>query len=300
MESVQADSDMMLPFFFDLQDSALIFVDSAASLDRLASILADCVVLGIDTETKPNFQKRVHKHMGGRNPTALMQLAVRSSAGIETVLLADLLALGKLGLMDRFDEAMRRVLLDSGCIKIGQSLANDFRELCAAYPRVRAFQQVSSIVDTTSLVKVLQPELKQQLSLKNIVKQYLHFNLVKKQQLSDWSRRPLTPKQVHYAACDALVLLRLYDAMVCEAEEKAAETGTIFGLQSCMETFCHFGDLASTDGSESCESSQAGGAMSSGSRSSNKRKCANISGRADHCAKRSKEATPAQHQRFKD
>ena len=48
---------------------------------------------------------------------------------------------------------------------------------------------------------------------------YLNFNLVKKQQLSNWAKRPLTEAQMKYAACDALVLLRLYDAMSFEIED---------------------------------------------------------------------------------
>lgn len=37
--------------------------------------------------------------------------------------------------------------------------------------------------------------------------------------MSNWSLRPLSSKQIHYAACDALVLLRLYDSMVCDIED---------------------------------------------------------------------------------
>ena len=44
-------------------------------------------------------------------------------------------------------------------------------------------------------------------------------NLVKSQQCSSWGTRPLSEGQIHYAACDALVLLRLYDALCGEVDE---------------------------------------------------------------------------------
>ena len=84
-----------------------------------------------------------------------------------------------------------------------------------------AFQIMNGILDTASLMRHLHPEILQNLSLKKIVALYLHFNMIKAQQLSDWGRRPLQEKQINYAACDCLVLLRLYDAMICEAEEES-------------------------------------------------------------------------------
>ncbi|KAJ0412924.1 hypothetical protein ATCC90586_002554 [Pythium insidiosum] len=43
---------------------------------------------------------------------------------------------------------------------------------------------------------------------------YLGKRLTKTQQMSNWNRRPLTSSQLHYAACDALVLIHLYDVLL--------------------------------------------------------------------------------------
>lgn len=285
-ENMGDQDDMMLPFVFDLRSSQLHFVDDESGLEGLERAMADCVVVGIDTETKPFFSRKLNKFLGGRNPTALIQLATRSSIGLEAVYIVDMLTISKNCLLCTLDRILGKILIDENCIKVGQSLSNDFKELSNAYPSVKAFTDVRSIVDTTTIVKVLQPELTQTVSLKNMVKNYLHYNLIKNQQLSDWSHRPLSSSQIHYAACDALVLLRLYDAMLCEAEEIAISNDTVFDLKSCMENFSVPAslDYGSTDGSVCSDCSSTDAALSnrkkSGTKANNKMKRANISGRS--------------------
>ncbi|KAJ0410465.1 hypothetical protein P43SY_002797 [Pythium insidiosum] len=50
--------------------------------------------------------------------------------------------------------------------------------------------------------------------LQKLVFLYLGKRLTKTQQMSNWNRRPLTSSQLHYAACDALVLIHLYDVLL--------------------------------------------------------------------------------------
>jgi len=88
---------------------------------------------------------------------------------------------------------------------------------------MQSFSEVNYVLDTSHFVQTLQPEIKSAVSLKRLVKMFLNFNLIKSQQCSDWSRRPLAPEQLHYAACDALVLLRLHDAMAFEAQQLNAD-----------------------------------------------------------------------------
>ena len=117
------------------------------------------------------------------------------------------------------DDILTKVFLDELCIKVGQGLDNDLRELCRSYPQMKAFKEMKATIETNAFIRLLDPEIRQTLSLKALVKNYLNFNLVKTQQLSNWGTRPLTTNQIHYAACDALVLLRLFDSLSCEAEE---------------------------------------------------------------------------------
>jgi hypothetical protein len=212
----------MLSFEFDLPMTSLILVENENQLSQLKNTFKTAVLIGIDTETKPTFVPK-RFIVGKPNPTALIQIAVRTLSGKELVFVVDMLAIGESEVLtQKLDAALRVVFEDASCFKVGQGLGNDMRELCSSYPHMKCFANVQGIVETYSLLRYLDPEIRNPMSLKNLVKQYLNFNLNKSQQMSDWSRRPLNPSQLHYAACDALVLLRLYDAMYYEIEEKHA------------------------------------------------------------------------------
>jgi len=64
--------------------------------------------------------------------------------------------------------------------------------------------------------------------LSGIAQRYLGLPLLKRQQTSDWQRRPLTPPQLRYAASDALCLVALAGAMqgVRQNLENASRAGS--------------------------------------------------------------------------
>ncbi|CAK9252174.1 unnamed protein product [Sphagnum jensenii] len=119
--------------------------------------------------------------------------------------------------MLELDSLLQPLFLDRKVIKVGQGLYQDFKELKASFPSMKAFRHCNSIIETNALHQYLNKEITYNVSLKNFTRNYLHFDLDKSCQLSAWGRRPLTEAQRQYAACDALVLLRLYDVMMWEA-----------------------------------------------------------------------------------
>jgi hypothetical protein len=173
-------------------------------------------LIGIDTETKPAFRK------GQRNPTALIQIAVRNSSGAECAFIVDILHMSKKQ-QARLNEILKPVFNSSDVYKLGHSLKQDILELKRAYPHMDAFHVCRGILDTNNLFRYMNPEVQRNISLRDLVRNYLHFELSKKCQMSNWAARPLSAEQQHYAACDALVLLRLYDVMTCEADEREVE-----------------------------------------------------------------------------
>lgn len=213
--------DQSLPFYFDIPLSCRILVDSSHTLDLLDSVISDAIILGIDTETRPsvyNYSSRI------KNKTALLQVCTRSNRGNEMVFILDMIRLAALRLLHVLDKILAPPLADDNVIKVGHGLAYDLKELQASYPEMSAFNLVDNILDTTKMYKKLRPDEKNNISLKKLTKIYLHLNLIKSQTCSDWEMRPLSESQLHYCACDALVLLRLYDAMTFDALDVFGET----------------------------------------------------------------------------
>jgi hypothetical protein len=210
------EDDRMLPFVFDLDVSKLIYISSKSDLVCLMNSLEYAQVVGLDTETKPAmtpFQTELYK-------TSLLQLAVRGSDAVETVFIIDLLDFAtKIRKLEELDSILEIAFRDTQVLKLGQGFENDIQHLRKSYPYMKCFEVVNSCLEVCSLVSHLSPEIKQRVALRKIVRDYLHLDLQKSQQLSDWSQRPLSESQIHYAACDALVLLRLFDTLKWEIED---------------------------------------------------------------------------------
>jgi ribonuclease D len=223
-------NDRMLPFVYDLKKDSLVYIENAKQLSLLREAFLDCIAIGIDTERKPDGYK------GLKHPTSIIQLATRLSNGEEKVFILDLLSLCiDEAAVSELSTAFEVVMKNDSCIKIGQGLFRDFLEVVQSYPSLTSFHKVNGVVDTEVLYRLLEPAAVHMISLKRLVKNYLNLRLSKDEQLSNWADRPLSSSQLHYAANDALVLLRLYDAMLWEVQDKYL---TEFDKQFEVSTVC--------------------------------------------------------------
>ena len=219
------------PFLYDLKSGPLYVTHG--NVQDLALVLADACLIGVDTETQPSRDRR--------QPTSLLQLAVRRRrTGEEAVAIVDLLDVAAAAEAEAEAEAetdpsmscssslaalntlLAPVLRNGAVIKVGHGLQQDFAELYRAYPALTAFKKVHAVADTNTIYRTLHPDVVNDVSLKNLAREFLQRDLSKTLQLSDWGERPLSAAQVRYAACDALVLLRLHDAMVQQAAATVA------------------------------------------------------------------------------
>ena len=190
--------DLCLPFTFDIPHSHLVIIDSKVGLDNFSKVASESVLCGIDTETKPHFNRKKEFH-----PTALIQIALRRADGVEFVFLLDLLMLLKgeatgtakrkqcdtenlSEIRNTLDTCLQKLFSDKNIIKVGQRLHQDLREMRDSYPKMEAFKLMCNVIETNTFHRYLQPEITQNISLKNFTRIYLNFNLVKKQQLSNW------------------------------------------------------------------------------------------------------------------
>jgi ribonuclease D len=67
-------------------------------------------------------------------------------------------------------------------------------------------------------------------NLRTLVAHYMHVELDKAEQVSDWSKRPLSDAQVRYAASDVLYLAAIWAAVV----EDVAAAGLTHALQQAL------------------------------------------------------------------
>jgi hypothetical protein len=264
MKFEQVEDDLCLPFLYDLPlPSSLVYIQSSQEMKFFHEIILTkkVCVIGIDTETEPLYG---HK-------TSLIQLAIRyeersgnalseengkgnSHGGLviqhqeekenlchdagtttieERIFILDLLQLSDedhdLILLNQIFQLICR---NNSIVKIAHGLKQDAAELITSYPTLTSLNQITMVLETNSMHQKLNPQIVLPVSLKYLARHYLNSNLVKAHQCSSWGSRPLTPGQLNYAACDALVLLRLYDAMCFEIEDVFLECD----LQECLAT----------------------------------------------------------------
>ncbi|CEG36649.1 3\-5\ exonuclease family protein [Plasmopara halstedii] len=188
------------------------FVANKKGWSYCATRLLKAQILGLDTETRPIRSKNQR-----RNPCALLQIAVRDASEKEEVFILDLLHLS----VSTYNTTLTSVFLSKKIVKLGQSFFQDLQELAQSYPSATCFTVCKSVVEVNDL-SISLAGAHNPLSLQKLVFVYLNRKLAKKQQMSNWARRPLTQSQLHYAAADALVLIHLHDELLLRIRKQRA------------------------------------------------------------------------------
>ncbi|TYZ67964.1 hypothetical protein PybrP1_011872 [[Pythium] brassicae (nom. inval.)] len=191
---------------YSVDATSIHFVASTDEWQRCVVRLRAAIVMGFDTETKPEFRAG-----RARNPCSLLQIAMRDARGAEDVFVLDLLALKP----KLYNAALADIFLSKRVLKLGQGFYHDLQELALSYPSATCFHVAKRVVELNDIsVALLGGGGHLPLSLQKLVLLYLDRKLTKTQQTSNWNRRPLAPSQLHYAAADALVLIHLYDELM--------------------------------------------------------------------------------------
>lgn len=193
-----------------------VLVDGAAGLAAAAQALAPCTLLGVDTETKPRFRK-------GEPPErpSLLQIAGMPAGGApaagggaavvavpRTVYVFDLPALVPAH-ADALSRALEPLLAGPGSLLLGVGIAADLRALARHYGGAVAALRgpARGVLDLSAVVGD-----RRRRGLRALAADYAGLALSKRQSRSDWSRRPLRPAQLQYAANDARAALAVYRA----------------------------------------------------------------------------------------
>ena len=171
-----------------LFEGRIIVVVSESEARKAVNYLLSQKILGVDTETRPSFQK------GSMHQVALLQVASYD--------VCFLFRLNYLGL----SPSVCRLLEDKIVPKIGLSLTDDFHQL----RRLGDFQ-TGLFIDLQDHVREIGVE---DLSLQKLYANFFGQRISKREQLTNWEADVLKDKQKLYAATDAWSCIMLYEELL--------------------------------------------------------------------------------------
>ena len=174
-------------------------VDPVEAEAWMRNNIIDCSAqaVGFDIEWKPQY---VSKKKGGvENKTAVLQLGVESSCLV--LHLCNMKSPPKL---------LRSILNDKKILKVGSGILQDVAKLKRDTGLI-----CLGLVDTQKMAKSMGTNAPQKLGIKALAEHFLGINLEKPKFVSksNWENYPLTIRQIHYAALDAWIGLKIYGHM---------------------------------------------------------------------------------------
>ena len=161
-------------------------LSSNDNVQAAVNYLMNYDLIGFDTETKPTFVK------GPLNPPSIMQLA----------------CIDKVYIFQLDNESLYKklfpILSNENITKCGVSVDRDLIELMYLSP----FDPLSFV----DLGNIARDNDVPHHGLRGLVAMFLKHRISKGAQISDWSKTVLAPSQITYAATDAWISLKLFEA----------------------------------------------------------------------------------------
>ena len=161
-------------------------LSSNDNVQAAVNYLMNYDLIGFDTETKPTFVK------GPLNPPSILQLA----------------CIDKVYIFQLDNESLYKklfpILSNENITKCGVSVDRDLIELMYLSPfDPLSFGDLGNIARDNDVPHH---------GLRGLVAMFLKHRISKGAQISDWSKTVLSPSQITYAATDAWISLKLFEA----------------------------------------------------------------------------------------
>lgn len=188
--SITKDEIRLLPLGYF--EGETVVVKDNVNLEKAITILETEKVIGIDTETKPNFVK------GKFNRVALLQLSTKT-----TCFLFPLVRYG-------LSKEVKSILESTDIIKVGVATQQDMKELKRDYG-VRA----QNLLDLNRMAK---SRGYRNVGVRNLAGLMMGIRISKSKQMSNWESDPLDAGQIRYASTDAWVCLKIYQILNDQAK----------------------------------------------------------------------------------
>ncbi|KAJ3061403.1 Exonuclease mut-7 [Podochytrium sp. JEL0797] len=185
------------------------------ALFQQAVLPENCTCVALDCEWRPDSFKLVGETDG---PAATLQVAVCKLSEDGQMERVHCFVLGLLNSEieeEEFVAVVGSLFADENILKLGFQFSEDTSRLRIRYPSLPG--EITNLYDMARVTTNQKTKDtfagKKRISLNDLVKQYLHVNMEKRIRLSNWEMRPLTSRQLMYAANDTLALLDAYIEM---------------------------------------------------------------------------------------
>lgn len=199
----------------------IIVVDDMDKFHQAMKILKKHKLVGLDTETRPSFQK------GEQNKISLLQISTENQSFLFRINLI------------QFPDELKRYLAKFSVKKIGLALRDDIIGLQKLGNfKARNLVDLQSIVNDYGIME---------LSLQKLYAILFKGKISKKQRLSNWEKAELTEAQKLYAATDAWATLMIYKELIKHQKLTKAQVASI--KQSVQNTN-NFADANLTSGKQ--------------------------------------------------
>lgn len=169
-----------------LFDGRIEVINSLREVDSAVRFLKKQPILGLDTETRPNFSKNTNYKV------SLLQ--------VSTLNICFLFRLNFIGLPD----SLVQLLSNDTPLKVGLSFQDDVRMLRQRSENLKMgkFVELQKLASEFGIADK---------SLQKLYANLFHKRISKNQQLSNWNADILSEPQKRYAATDAWACIRLYN-----------------------------------------------------------------------------------------
>ena len=264
LKCIEAQDSKARETFLQLPSSVKIFVvDNMSSLSLVAESLLienEFRFVGVDSEWVAG-DMRNNADTDSETGASILQMATASRIYIfdlETLALSD-------ETLSYSTEILTAIFYSQSFVKLGWSFGTDISMLQRAsrssFARVFDAQRIQTVVDLNKVMvsiyarqSSLRPSFSKikACSLSDTCRLIFNRPLEKTMQCSDWGRRPLSRRQVNYAALDAHALLGVWDFVVCDV---AARNGHVAcpALSEGCNYHSHLAPLSRRDGLQVAE-----------------------------------------------
>jgi len=161
--------------------------------------------IGVDSEWRPALTK-FHK----TNP-ALFQISGKSVA-----FLVDFVSLKDSG---ELDMKLQEIFSFKESVIVGFSFGSDIEQFARKFPHLKFYRFIQNFIDAQTYYSIVTTS-PPMTGLAKVAEKIFGKPICKKEQMSNWERRPLRLSQQHYAALDAYILVDLIERLAEQGKEK--------------------------------------------------------------------------------